>query len=225
MPPEVFTTPYANPVGGSPEAVRSNARAALALLKAAGFAIRDRMLIDPGTNQPMTAEILVQDQSFERVATSLVPAFERIGVALTVRVVDPAQYENRLRSFDFDIIVASWAESLSPGNEQREYWSSATADIPGSRNLVGIKNPAIDALIERVIFAASREELVSATRALDRVLLWNHYVIPQWTYNKERTARWDRFSRPATLPLYGSSDFPGGWWWDADKAAKAPRRG
>lgn len=225
VPPEVFTTAYANPVGGTTEATRANLRESMAILKAAGYQIRDRHLIDPATRQPMTIELLVQDQAFERVATSMVPAFERIGVTATVRIVDPAQYENRLRNFDFDVITASWPESLSPGNEQREFWSSQTADVPGSRNLIGVRDPAVDALIERVIFATSRDELVAATRALDRVLLWNFYVIPQWTYGKERTARWDRYSHAAQLPLYGAADFPGGWWWDAAKAAKTPRRG
>jgi microcin C transport system substrate-binding protein len=129
-----------------------------------------------------------------------------------------------LRQWDFDIITASWPESLSPGNEQRDYWGSPSADVPGSRNYVGIKNPAVDALIDRVIFAKSREELVAATRALDRVLLWNHYVVPQWTYGKVRSARWDRFGRPDKLPEYGASAFPTLWWWDADKAAKTGTR-
>ena len=143
---------------------------------------------------------------------------------MTVRTVDDAQYENRLRSWDFDIITASWGESLSPGNEQRGYWGSQAADQPGSLNLVGIKNPAVDALIDHVIFAKSRPDLVAATKALDRVLLWNNYVVPQWTYGKVRSARWDRFSRPDPLPKYGMSAFPTIWWWDADKAAKAGTR-
>ena len=152
------------------------------------------------------------------------PSLERIGMAVSVRTVDSAQYENRLRQWDFDIIIASWAESLSPGNEQRDFWGSQAADLPGSRNLIGIKNPAVDALIERVIFAKNRDDLVAATKALDRVLLWNYYVVPQWTYGKVRSARWDRFGRPDNMPKYGRSAFPTVWWWDADKAAKAPQR-
>ena len=152
------------------------------------------------------------------------PSLERMGIAVTVRTVDSSQYENRLRQWDYDIIVASWGESLSPGNEQRGYWSSAAADQPGSRNLIGIKNPAIDTLIERVIFTKDRVDLVAATKALDRVLLWNFYVVPQWTYGKVRTARWDRFGHPETMPKYGNSAFPTVWWWDADKAAKVPQR-
>jgi microcin C transport system substrate-binding protein len=152
------------------------------------------------------------------------PSLERLGIGVTVRVVDPTQYENRLRNWDFDIIVNSWGQSLSPGNEQRNYWSSAAADQQGSRNFAGIKNPAVDALIDRVIFATSREELVAATKALDRVLLWSHYVVPNWTYGKQRTARWDRFGRPDNLPQYGASAFPTIWWWDAEKAARVGSR-
>ncbi len=152
------------------------------------------------------------------------PSLERLGVGVTVRTIDDAQYENRTRSFDFDIVVGSWGESLSPGNEQRGYWGSRAADRPGSRNLAGIKNPAVDKLINHLVFAKSREELVAATKALDRVLLWNHYVVPQWTYGKVRAARWDRFSRPDMLPEYGNSAFPTVWWWDQAKAAKTGGR-
>ena len=167
---------------------------------------------------------MVSQPAFERVALFYKPSLERLGIAVSVRTVDSSQYVNRLRQWDYDIIIASWGESLSPGNEQRGFWSSQSADQPGSRNLIGIKNPAVDALIERVIFAKDRDELVAATKALDRVLLWNFYVVPQWTYGKQRSARWDRFGRPATLPKYGLSAFPTIWWWDADKAAKVPQR-
>jgi microcin C transport system substrate-binding protein len=152
------------------------------------------------------------------------PSLERLGIAVSVRTIDPTQYENRLRSWDFDIVVASWGESLSPGNEQREYWGSQSADMAGSRNIIGIKNPAIDKLIERVIYTKDREDLVAATKALDRVLLWNHYVVPQWNYPKVRTARWDRFGRPSELPKYGLSGFPALWWFDPDKAARIGKR-
>ena len=161
---------------------------------------------------------------FERVFLFYKPALERLGITVTIRTIDDAQYENRLRSRDFDIIIASWGQSLSPGNEQREYWSSAAADQNGSRNYIGIKNPAVDALIERVIFAKSRAELVAATKALDRVLLWNHYVVPQWNYPFQRTARWDRFGRPENMPKFGAAAFPTVWWWDAERAAKIGQR-
>src|SRR4029079_10661100 len=127
-------------------------------------------------------------------------------------------------SWDFDGITGSWGESLSPGNEQRAYWGSQAADQPGSRNLIGIKNEAIDALIERVVFAKDRAGLVAATKALDRVLLWNHYVVPQFTYPFSRYARWDRFSHAEPLPKYGRSGLPALWWYDAEKAARIGKR-
>ena len=139
-------------------------------------------------------------------------------------MVDVPQYQNRLRQWDFEIVTAAWPESLSPGNEQLDFWGSKAANDPGSRNLIGIKNPAVDALINEIIFAKNRDDLVAATKALDRVLLWNHYVVPQWTYGKQRAAHWDRFSRPAELPKYGAAAFPTVWWWDAEKAAKVGTR-
>jgi len=224
VPPEVFTTAFVNPVGGSPEAVRGNLREGLRLLKEAGYEVRDRKLVDSRSGAPFTIELLGADPSFERVMLFFKPSLERLGIDVGVRTIDPAQYENRLRTWDFDIVVSSWGQSLSPGNEQREYWGSQAADMAGSRNIVGIRNPAIDKLIERLIYATDRDDLLAATRALDRVLLWNHYVVPQWTYNKSRTARWDRFGRPAELPKYGQSAFPAIWWYDAEKAARIGRR-
>ena len=223
VPPELFTTPYVNPVGGNPEAVRANLREATKLLKEAGFEVRERKLVDPA-GRPVTAEILVQDPSAERIALFFKPSLERIGVTTSIRVVDDVQYQNRLRNFDFDIIIDQWGESLSPGNEQREFWGSRSADQAGSKNTIGIKNPAIDALIDRVIFAKDRSGLVAATKALDRVLLWNFYVVPQFTYAFSRYARWDRFSHAEPLPKYGRSGLPTLWWYDAEKANRIGKR-
>lgn len=224
VPADLFTKPYTNPAGGNQQALRNNLREALALLREAGWEIRDTKLVNAKTGEAMSVELLVEQPAFERVMLFYKPSLERLGIAVSVRTIDSSQYENRLRQWDFDIITANWGQSLSPGNEQRGFWGSQAADIPGSRNLVGIKNPAVDALIERVIFAKSREELVAATKALDRVLLWNHYVVPQWTYGKQRAARWDRFGRPEVMPKYGTAAFPTIWWWDKDKAAKVPQR-
>lgn len=223
VPAEVFTTAYQNPVGGNPEAVRSNLREAARLLKDAGYEIRDRKLVD-SAGKPISVEILVQDPSAERIALFYKPSLERIGVTVSVRTVDDAQYENRKRSFDFDVIIDQWGQSLSPGNEQREFWGSQAADQSGSRNTIGVKNPAVDALIDKIIFAKDRAGLVAATKALDRVLLWNFYVVPQFTYPYVRYARWDRFSHAEPLPKYGHSGLPTLWWWDADKAAKTGKR-
>jgi microcin C transport system substrate-binding protein len=224
IPAEALQKAYTNPVCGNPEALRANLREAVRLFKEAGYVVRDQQLVDGKTGEPFTVEFLADDPSFERVFLFYRPSLERVGITVTVRTVDDAQYENRLRTWDFDITKAAWGETLSPGNEQRTYWGSQAADQPGSFNLIGIKNPAIDALIEHVVFAKSREELVAATRALDRVLLWNHYVVPQWSYSKVRSARWDRFSHAEPLPKYGMSGFPAVWWWDADKAAKTGSR-
>jgi microcin C transport system substrate-binding protein len=223
VPADVFSKPYVNPVGGNPEAVRANLRESARLLKEAGFEVRGQKLID-AAGKPVTVEILVQDPSSERIALFYKPSLERIGVTTSIRIVDDAQYQNRLRNFDFDVITDLWGQSLSPGNEQREFWGSQTADQPGSKNTIGIKNPAIDALIEKVIFAKDRPTLVAATKALDRVLLWNFYVVPQFTYGFSRYARWDRFSHAEPMAKYGRSGLPSLWWYDADKAARIGKR-
>jgi microcin C transport system substrate-binding protein len=224
VPPEVFTTPYSNPIAGDPQKVRDNLREAVRLFRAAGYEVRNERLVNGKTGEPFAVEFLADDPSFERVFLFYKPSLDRLGVTVSVRTVDDSQYENRLRNWDYDVITASWPESLSPGNEQRGFWGSQAADQPGSLNLIGIKNPAVDAMIDQVIFAKSRSDLVAATKALDRVLLWNHYVVPQWTYGKVRSARWDRFGRPDPLPKYSGAAFPALWWWDAEKAAKTGSR-
>jgi microcin C transport system substrate-binding protein len=226
VPPEVFTTPYANPVAGAPEKVRANLREGMRLMREAGYEVRDHKQVNIRTGEALSVEILgvTSDPSgSERFINFYKPTLARLGIDVTVRSVDDIQYQNRLQGFDFDIIIATWPQGLSPGNEQRDLWSSQAADTQGSRNYVGIKNPAVDALVERVIFAKSRGELVAATRALDRVLLWNHYVVPQFTYDKVSAARWNRFGRPDPLPEYGAAAFPTVWWWDAEQAAKTGR--
>jgi len=220
VPAEVFTTPYTNPVAGTTEAARNNLRQALTLFREAGYEIRNQKLVNAKTGEPYAVEFLGEDPAFERVFLFFKPSLDRLGIAASVRTIDDAQYENRLRDFDFDIVISSWPQTLTPGNEQRGYWGSQAADQPGSFNVVGIKNPAVDALINEVIFAKSRADLVAATKALDRVLLWNHYVVPQWTYPYMRSARWDRFSRRDPLPKYGVAAFPTLWWWDAAKASR-----
>jgi microcin C transport system substrate-binding protein len=224
VPPEVFTTPYSNPIAGDPQKVRDNLREAVRLFRAAGYEVRGERLVNSKSGEPFSVEFLADDPSFERVFLFYKPSLDRLGVTVSVRTVDDSQYENRLRSWDYDVITASWPESLSPGNEQRGFWGSQAAEQPGSLNLIGIKNPAVDAMIDQVIFAKSRADLVAATKALDRVLLWNHYVVPQWTYGKVRSARWDRFGRPDPLPKYAGAAFPALWWWDAEKAAKTGSR-
>jgi microcin C transport system substrate-binding protein len=221
VPPEVFTTPFANPVAGTAEKVRANLREGMRLMREAGYEVRDQQQGRGG--EALSVEFLnasSDPSGAERYILFYKSALARLGIDVTVRNIDDVQYENRLHNFDFDIVTVSWPQSLTPGNEQRDLWSSQAADTPGSRNYVGIKNPAVDALIERLIFANGRGELVATTRALDRVLLWNHYVVPQFTYDKLCAARWDRFGRPDPLPEYGGLAFPAVWSWNAERAAK-----
>jgi microcin C transport system substrate-binding protein len=201
--------------------VRNNLREALRLLKQAGYEVRDQQLVNAKTGEPYAIEFLTEGPGFERVPLFYKSSLDRLGIATTVRTIDEAQYVNRLRSWDFDIISAAWPETLMPGNELRGYWGSQTAEEPGSYNLIGIKNSAVDTMIDQIVFAENRADLEAATRALDRILLWNHYVVPQWYYNKVRAARWDRFGRPNLMPKYGKAAFPTVWWWNTQKAGKA----
>ena len=228
VPAEVFTTPYQNPVGGNPEAVRANLREATRLLKEAGFEVRGPQAGRSRRQAGHASRFLVQDPADERIALFYKPSLERHRRHReSIRIVDDVQYENRLRSFDFDIIIDVWGQSLSPGNEQREFLGLADRPIvPGSQQpSIGIKNPAIDALIDRIIFAKDRAELVAATKALDRVLLWNFYVVPQFTYRLLSATRAGIASampsrcRNTALPASRRL-----WWFDADKAAKIGKR-
>ena len=198
-------------------------REAMKLLKEAGYEVRNQDLVDGKTGVPFTVELLSDSPIFERVFLFFKPSLERLGMTVEVRTVDQAQYENRLRNWDFDITPFAWRELEVPGGELRNNWGSQAAAEEGSDNVVGIKNPAVDAMIEQVVLAKRYDDLVAATKALDRVLLWNHYVVPQWSYNKLRTARWDRFDRPDPLPKYGGAAFPTLWWWDPGKAGRATK--
>jgi len=219
VPPQVFTTPYRNPVNETPEASRANLREADRLLREAGWEVKNGRRVNP-RGETLSVELLGQNPNDERGFLPYKTVLDRLGVDANVRLVDDVQYVNRTRSFDFDIITHAWPQSLSPGNEQREFWGSEAAKRDGSQNLAGIADPGVDALIEKVIFAKDRNELVAATKALDRVLLAHNYVVPTWTSLKQRTARWDRYSHPETMPRYGASAFPTIWWWDEAKAAK-----
>ncbi len=224
VPASVFTTPFKNPVNDSPETIRNNLREADRLLKEAGWEVKNGRRVN-AKGEVLSVELLSNSPNEERVFLPYKASLERLGIAAAVRTVDDVQYTNRTRAFDFDIATGLWPQSLSPGNEQREFWGSQAAAREGSRNLAGIADPGIDALIDRVIFARDRDELVAATKALDRVLLAHDYVVPQWTSLKQRTARWNRYSHPETMPRYGGAAFPTIWWYDEAKAAKtgAPR--
>ena len=222
LPPEVFTAEYTNPLNDSPQNRRKNMRQAAKLLNEAGWTVTQdggRSLLKNAKGEALTLEFLLDSPLFERIALPYKQQLELLGIGVSIKTVDSAQYERRTQTFDYDIVVGNWGQSLSPGNEQRDYWGSEAAKRDGSRNLIGIANPAIDKLIETLIFAQDREALVTACRALDRALLWNHFVVPMWFIPYERTARWDRFGRPGKLPEL-STGFPAIWWWDAEKAKK-----
>jgi len=209
VPDEVFTREY-RPPSTEPGGLRPNLVHALELLKQAGWVVRDMRLVNAETGRPMTFEILINDPNFERIALPFVKNLERLGVAARVRTVDAAQYEYRMKHFDFDMTVAVFPQSLSPGNEQVDFWASASASTPGSRNLAGVRDPVVDRLIELVISAPDRPTLIARTRALDRVLLWGHYVIPQFHVAAFRVAYWNRFGRPPVSPKY---DLGLDTWW------------
>lgn len=221
VPPEVFTQVWANPVYNQPDDVRRNMGRAAKLLTEAGYTVKNGVLTN-GAGEKLTAEFLLVQPDFERLVLAYKTELEKLGMKIEIRTVDAAQYRRRIDTFDFDIVVASFPQSLSPGNEQRDFWGSAAATQEGTRNIIGIKNPAIDKLIDRLIFATDRADLVAASRALDRVLLWGHFLVPQFYSPNDRIAYWDKFRRPNKLPGHTSATnaFIQTWWYDEDRAAK-----
>ena len=216
VPPEVFTTEWKNTVNKEQGDYRKNQQAAMKLFNESGWTLGpDRALKNAGGEQ-MTAEFLIDNDTFQRIILPYVKDLETLGIKASVRVVDSSQYKQREDKRDFDVIVDNFAQSVSPGNEQRQFWGSESADKDGSRNTIGVKNPAIDKLIDKVVFAKDRAELVAATKALDRVLLWNFYCVPHWHYPYERLAYWDIFGRPDKLPSQTSAPMQV-WWIDAAK--------
>ena len=216
VPDEVFTKEYKPPSYDGSGNIRSGLRIALKLLGEAGWVVRDKKLVDAETGRPMSFEILLISPAFERIVLPFAHNLKKLGIDARVRLVDPAQYQNRLIEFDYDMIVGVWGQSLSPGNEQRDFWSSAMADAVGGGNLIGIKDPAIDELIELVIAAPDRQSLIERVRALDRVLLWGHFVIPHWHIPYDRLVFWDKFGVPEVIPMQGTSLLR--WWIDGNKA-------
>ena len=221
VPDEVFTKEYDPPKTDGSGNIRDNIRDALALLTSAGWTIKGQRLVNQ-RGEPMEFEILLSDATWERITLPFVKNLERLGIKARVRTVDPAQYQKREQDFDFDMSVVVWGESLSPGNEQHDFWHSASADTPGSRNYAGIKDPVVDKLVDAVITAPDRPGLVARTRALDRVLLWGHHVIPHWHIQAYRVAYWDKFSRPTVSPKYQLGIET--WWVDPAKEAELNRK-
>ena len=223
VPDEVFSKEFTLPVFNSRSATRTNLKKAFLLLKQAGWVNKGRKLINEKSGEHFRIEYLARDASAERVINPYIANLKRLGFDATLRIVDVSQYIGRMNESDFDMTTLGVRQSQSPGNEQREYWGSASADRKGSRNYPGIKNPAIDELTELLIFAKDRAELVALTKALDRVLLWNYYYIPQWHNPKVWTAYWNKFGIPRPQPKFVGID-PFSWWIDADKEAALAKK-
>jgi microcin C transport system substrate-binding protein len=223
IPDAVFTTEYDPPKYDGSGNIRDGLRTALKLLKEAGWSFKGEKLVSDETGQPFEFEILLDDPQMERIILPFIKNLERMGVTAHLRTIDPAQYEKRMETFDFDMAVALFPQSLSPGNEQREFFGSAAADQHGSRNLLGIKDKAIDELIEELINAPDRKNLVAHTRALDRVLQYGYYVVPQFHLGAFWVAYWDKFRRPTTAPKYGVGMET--WWVDptAEQSVEAKK--
>ena len=216
IPDEVFTTEYNPPKTDGSGNNRDNLTKAAQLLDEAGWKVENGKRVKDG--KQFTFEILLDDPAFERVMLPFIQSLQRIGITATMRTLqDASQYEQRTDNFDFDMLVSGWGETLSPGNEQREFWGSAAADEKGSRNLAGIKDPAIDKLIDLVIHTPSRKDLIIRCRALDRVLQWNYFVVPNFHLAAYRLAYWDKFSQPAKRPDPLFSPGISGWWIDPNK--------
>ena len=217
VPDSVFGDAYTPPVTDGSGWLRDNLRRANMLLKDAGWVVKDLRLVNAATGEPFRFEILLVTPAFERIALPYVRNLKRLGIQAKVRLVDENQYINRFRQFDFDMMVWVWGQSETPGNEQYEYWSQAAADSQGSRNLAGVRDPVVDELIALMLRSESREQLSQRTRALDRVLLWGHYVVPHWHIRADRVLYWDKFGMPK-MPVR-TGVMTDRWWFDAERAA------
>ena len=226
VPEEVFTTEFVPPSTDGSGNNRRNLRSARALLREAGWITRDGALVNEATGEPMTIEFLYFEPTFERIYAVFARRLERLGVGVTLRLVDSVSYEERMKSHDFEITTLRFVFNLSPGAELNANFATATADQVGSSNAAGIKDPVVDALIAEVVGATDRATLVAAARALDRVLLWGHYMIPQWYKGAHHLVYWDKFGRPALKPRYARGVIDT-WWVDREKddALRAFREG
>jgi len=214
LPNEIFNAQYNNPKTDGSGFIRNQLQEATKLIKDAGWILQNGKLTN-SKGEPFEFEILLVSPAFERIVLPFIDNLEKLGIKASLRTIDSSQYQKRIESFDFDMIVFTFSQSLSPGNEQRNFWGSDAADTNGSRNVIGIKNDVIDILIEKLINAKDREDLITITKALDRVLLWNYYVIPQWHISAYRVLYWDIFDQPKKKPKY-SLGFDT-WWINQNK--------
>lgn len=220
IPESVFKEPYTLPVYAGDGNIREGARQALALLKQAGWEFKGSELVDKA-GKTLRFEILTGSATFERVYLPFIANLKRIGVAAELRLVDPVQYQKRVEKFDFDMITDGFGQSESPGNEQRSFWSGRAADTEGSNNTIGIKDAAIDEIIDLIINAPDREQLVARCKALDRILLHHHFVVPSWHLATDRMIYWDKFG---VSPPHRRGTSWLTWWYDAGKAERLKGR-
>lgn len=223
LPKEVFDTVYTNPKTDGSGNIRANLRIANKLLREAGWRVdkNTRKLTHGETGDVLAFEVLLVSPSMERIVLPFKQNLARLGIEVSVRTVDTAQYQSRVQNFDFDVVTASWGQSESPGNEQRDFWGTDAADRPGSRNLAGLKDSVVDQLVEILIAAPNRESLVMSTRALDRVLLWKFLVVPHFHIAKDRIAYWNKFGQPSVIPKRGVQFTA--WWIDGNADSKLER--
>ena len=221
VPEEAFSRPYAASVTDGSGRIRRQLRQAARLLGEAGWTVRGGRLAD-ASGRPFTIEFLLQEASFVRIVNPYIRNLERLGISASIRVVDAANYKVRTDERDFDAVVRRYVKRLTPGIELRSYYGSAAARVPGSFNVGGIEDAAVDALIEEAVAARSRGALTAAVRALDRVLMWNNYTVPQWYKGAHHLAFWDRFGRPAVKPRFARGVVDT-WWHDPAKAAAVAR--
>ena len=217
IPDEVFDRPYKSPVSDGSGRIRRNLRKAVKLLRKAGYWVEKGVLMDKA-GKPFSVEFLLFEASFQRIIGPYIRNLKRLGIQASIRIVDVANFKVRSDKFDYDVVIRRFVQPLTPGIEQRNYFGSAYADMVGTLNAAGIKDPAVDILIEKVVTAGNRTALVAATRALDRVLMWNNYTVPQWYKGEHNIAFWNKFGRPEIKPKFdlGVIDT---WWFDSQKAA------
>ena len=223
LPPELFAEEFTLPVYEEPQDERRYLREAVRLFSEAGWTIRDGRMVSEEGGEQFAIEFIGASPTAEIIAGGYIASLRKIGIDASLRIIDTSQYVNRINGFDFEATTGVFPQSLSPGNEQREFWGSEAADIQGSRNLAGIQDPVVDALIDEIIFADDREALVAATHALDRVLLWRHYMVPQYHRSVVWIAYWDKFGIPETQPEYVGVDIDS-WWIEPDKDAEIQQK-
>ena len=223
LPESVFNEEYQAPVSSGKNRNRENLKKAKKILDAHGYKVVKNQLISPHSGNPVTFEILLYDVGFKRVTNPFIQGLKKLGIQVSTRMVDTSQYIRRVRTFDFDMMVHVFSQSSTPGNEQFNYWHSRSVDQEGSGNLIGINNPAIDTIVERLTLVESYDDLVVTTQALDRVLLHQHYVVPHWHIRHHRIAYWDKFNQPEVAPIYDRVYDTGIMsWWSTDARVEEP---